>query len=294
MALSDYLREEILEEADLGYISAEERDRRLAVFDGEKNGSSTQKKAPTTSNASGSKNPGLDTDPNLYTAMVSAKGERSDVLGYLAKPHEATSLPGVVVIHENKGLTPHIEDVARRFAREGFVAIAPDLLSRKGGTSRFASPTDATAALRDIPSAELDEDLMATVSFLASDPSVNPNNIAVVGFCFGGGMAWRLVTKDSRIKAAVPFYGVNPNLKYVPKIEAAVLAIYGELDERINAGIDDITQAMENANKTFKKIIYPGAQHAFHNDANPDRYHPQAARQAWQETLDWLRQWMPN
>jgi carboxymethylenebutenolidase len=135
---------------------------------------------------------------------------------------------------------------------------------------------------------------MATVSFLASDPSVNPNNIAVVGFCFGGGMAWRLVTKDSRIKAAVPFYGVNPNLKYVPKIEAAVLAIYGELDERINAGIDDITQAMENANKTFKKIIYPGAQHAFHNDANPDRYHPQAARQAWQETLDWLRQWMPN
>ena len=294
MALSDYLREEILEEADLGYISAVERDHRLAVFDGEKNGSSTQKKTPTTSNASGSKNPGLDTDPNLYTAMVSAKGERSDVLGYLAKPHEATSLPGVVVIHENKGLTPHIEDVARRFAREGFVAIAPDLLSRKGGTSRFASPTDATAALRDIPSAELDEDLMATVSLLASDPSVNPESIAVVGFCFGGGMAWRLVTKDSRIKAAVPFYGVNPNLKYVPKIEAAVLAIYGELDERINAGIDDITQAMENANKTFKKIIYPGAQHAFHNDANPDRYHPQAARQAWQETLDWLRQWMPN
>ena len=294
MALSDYLREEILEEADLGYISAEERDRRLAVFDGEKNDSSTQKKMPTTSNASGSKNPGLDTDPNLYTAIVSAKGERSDVLGYLAKPHEATSLPGVVVIHENKGLTPHIEDVARRFAREGFVAIAPDLLSRKGGTSRFASPTDATAALRDIPSAELDEDLMATVSLLASDPSVNPESIAVVGFCFGGGMAWRLVTKDSRIKAAVPFYGVNPNLKSVPKIEAAVLAIYGELDERINAGIDDITQAMENANKTFKKIIYPGAQHAFHNDANPDRYHPQAARQAWQETLDWLRQWMPN
>ena len=292
MALSDYLREEILEEADLGYISTEERDRKLAVLDGRMNSSGAHKEALMSAEPSGSKDPEFETDPNLYTAMVSAKGERSDVLGYLAKPNQATSLPGVVVIHENKGLTPHIEDVARRFAREGFVAIAPDLLSRKGGTSRFATPTDATAALRDIPSGELDEDLMATVSFLASDASVNPENIAVVGFCFGGGMAWRLVTKDTRIKAAVPFYGVNPNLKYVPEIEAAVLAIYGELDERINAGIDEITQAMEKANKTFKKIIYPGAQHAFHNDTNRDRYHPQAARQAWQQTLDWLRQWM--
>lgn len=297
MALEDYLRDEILEEAGLGYISTEERDRRLAIFDGTRTTATGPGNTPFVSTQTSGSNSELsasDDDPDLITGRVSAKGETSDVLAYLAKPKEGINLPGVVVIHENKGLTPHIEDVARRFAREGFVAIAPDLLSRRGGTPKFATPTDATTALKDIPSADLDDDLMATVSRLASDDSVDSENIGVVGFCFGGGMAWRLVTKDTRVKAAVPFYGVNPNLKYVPKIEAAVLAIYGELDARINAGIDDITDAMEAANKTFEKIIYPGAQHAFHNDANPERYHPEAAKQAWQRTLEWLRRWLPQ
>ncbi len=296
MALNDYLRYEIIEEAELGYISTHERDRMLAAFDGIESGGDPRVdmasaiSAQTTTGES--PNSDSDFDPEVFTATVSAKGNQSDVSAYMAKPRKGSGLAAVVVIHENKGLTPHIQDVTRRLAREGFVAIAPDLLSRRGGTSQFSNPADATTALRDIPGQELVDDLMAVVSMLASDESVQPERIGVVGFCFGGGMAWRLVTQDFRIKAAVPFYGVNPNLKYVPNIKASVLAIYGELDERVNAGIDEITEAMEQGHKTFEKIIYPGAQHAFHNDTNPDRYHAEAARLAWQRTLAWLRLWL--
>jgi len=296
MALNDYLRYEILEEAELGYISTYERDRMLAAFDGIESGGdpSAGMASAISAQATTSESPNSDSDfdPEIFTATVSAKGNESDVSAYLAKPRKGSGLAAVVVIHENKGLTPHIQDVTRRLAREGFVAIAPDLLSRRGGTSQFSNPADATTALRDIPGKELVDDLMAVVSMLASDESVQPERIGVVGFCFGGGMAWRLVTQDSRIKAAVPFYGVNPNLKYVPNIKASVLAIYGELDDRVNAGIGEITEAMDQGHKTFEKVIYPGAQHAFHNDTNPDRYHPEAARLAWQRTLAWLRIWL--
>ncbi len=296
MALHDYLRDEILEEAELGYISVHERNCMLAAFDAvESVRDSNVNKASATgaqNTAGESQNPISDAYPDLITARVKAKGNQSEVSAYMAKPRKGSGHAAVIVVHENKGLTPHIEDVTRRLAREGFVAIAPDLLSRRGGTSQFSNPVDATAALKGIRGQELVDDLMTVVSMLASDASVQPQRIGVVGFCFGGGMAWRLITQDSRIKAAVPYYGVNPNLKYVPAIQASVLAIYGELDERVNAGIAEITEAMEQNHKTFEKVIYPGAQHAFHNDTNPGRYHPEAARLAWQRTLEWLKLWL--
>lgn len=289
MELKDYLRDEILEEADLGYISSEERDRRLAVFDNALNGSTTAVlSAQTAQNAAQAE----AADSDISTTRPVAMGKESEVMTYMAKPKNGTGLPGVVVIHENKGLVPYVEDVVRRLAREGFVAVAPDLLSRRGGTGSFSEPAEATSALGTISREELVEDLIATVSLLAADDSVQPERIGVIGFCFGGGMAWRLITKDSRIKAAVPFYGPNPPLEDVPDIKASVLAIYGGLDDRINAGIDEIVAAMEQNDKVFEKIIYPGAEHAFHNDANPDRYHPEAAAQAWQRALEWLRRWL--
>ncbi|TAN20378.1 MAG: dienelactone hydrolase family protein [Actinomycetota bacterium] len=298
MALSDYLRGEILEEAELGYISREERDRQLAALETSElagdTGSGEVAAMVERSSSGENQNSIADDYHDISVARVTAKSSESDVLAYLSKPREGRGLPGIVVIHENKGLTPHIEDVTRRFAREGFAAIAPDLLSRRGGTSNFASPSDATSALRSIRGNELDEDLMAVVSLLAGDASVQQERIGVVGFCFGGGMAWRLATRDPRIRAAVPFYGVNPNLKYVPNIQAKVLAIYGELDQRINAGINEISEAMEFNKKTFEKVIYAGAQHGFHNDTNPDRYHPVAAREAWLRTLEWLRVWLAD
>ncbi len=291
MELKDYLRDEILEEADLGYISPEERERRLNAFDNALYGGLTGGVGTALSSAQTSTNGAATevTDSDIVTMRVTAKGKESDVLAYLAKPKEGASLPGVIVIHENKGLVPYVEDVARRLAREGFVAVAPDLLSRVGGTGAFADPTEATSALGTIGRDELVEDLIAAVSFLAAHDSVQPERIGVIGFCFGGGMAWRLITKDARVKAAVPFYGPNPPLADVSDIAAGVLAIYGGLDERINAGIDDIVAAMEQNQKVFEKIVYPGAQHAFHNDTNPDRYHPEAAAASWERALEWLR-----
>ena len=289
MELKDYLRDEILEEADLGYISPEERNRRLAVFDNASNGSMM---AVPSAQAAGNAAQAEAADSDILTSRPAAHGKESEVMTYMAKPKSGTGLPGVVVVHENKGLVPYVEDVVRRLAREGFVAVAPDLLSRRGGTGSFSEPAEATSALATISREELVDDLIATVSLLATDDSVQPERIGVIGFCFGGGMAWRLITKDSRIKAAVPFYGPNPPLEDVPDINASVLAIYGGLDDRINAGIDEITAAMEQNDKVFEKIIYPGAEHAFHNDANPDRYHPEAAAQAWQRALEWLRRWL--
>ncbi len=294
MELKDYLRDEILEEADLGYISQEERDRRLRVFDDATSGNLAYQADPAVlSTQSPKASAQVDAaDSQIVTTRPVAKGKDADVLTYMAKPKEGKGLPGVVVIHENKGLVPYVEDVARRLAREGFVAVAPDLLSRRGGTGAFSEPAEATSALGTIGRDELVEDLIAAVSMLAADDSVQPERIGVIGFCFGGGMAWRLITKDSRIKAAVPFYGPNPPLEDVPNIQASVLGIYGGLDDRINAGIDEIVDAMNKSGKVFEKIVYPGAQHAFHNDDNPDRYHPEAAVQAWERALEWLRRWM--
>ena len=289
MELKDYLRDEILEEADLGYISPEERDRRLAVFDNASNGSMT---AVASAQAAGNAAQAEAAESDILTSRPVAHGKESDVMTYMAKPKSGAGLPGVVVVHENKGLVPYVEDVVRRLAREGFVAVAPDLLSRRGGTGSFSEPAEATSALATISREELVDDLIATVSLLATDGSVQPERIGVIGFCFGGGMAWRLITKDSRIKAAVPFYGPNPPLEDVPDIQASVLAIYGGLDDRINAGIEEITASMEQNDKVFEKIVYPGAEHAFHNDTNPDRYHPEAAAQAWQRALEWLRRWL--
>ena len=294
MELIDYLRDEIVEEANLGYISPDERDRRLNAFDSTfENGVSSKPGVEQPGEKSAS-SPGKyeDSDDSLFASEIYIKSNSTDVRAYLAKPKLPGALPGVLVIHENKGLTPHIEDVTRRLAREGFVAIAPDLLSRRGGSNAFSEPSEATAALSTIRGYELDEDLLAVISYLVENDSVQSDKLGAIGFCFGGGMVWRLATKEPRLKAAVPFYGVNPAIKYVPQIQASVLAIYGELDERINAGIDEIVNAMDANHKIFEKIIYPGAQHGFHNDTNTDRYHPQAAQQAWQKTLDWLHRWL--
>lgn len=291
MELKDYLRDEITEEANLGYISSEERDRRLAAFDGimlETSGNSQKIGEGDASRYGENPQPEyLDEEISTYRQLIT--GNDAQVFAYLAKPAHAERSIGVLLIHENKGLVPYVEDVARRLSREGMVALAPDLLSRVGGTSAFGSSDEVTAALGSIDREELVSDLKTSVTFLSQFESVESSKLAVIGFCFGGGMAWRLITKDPRIARAVPFYGPNPPLEDVPNIEAKVLAIYGGLDQRINAGINDIEAAMIKSGKIFSKEIFDGAQHAFHNDTNPERYHPQAAAQAWSLALDWLR-----
>jgi carboxymethylenebutenolidase len=292
MELREYLRDEILEEADHGYLSEEERNRRLALFDAAETGSASGLRLMANPQASVSgSDVGVtvpETDPAITVERRSISNGTRTVDVYVARPAESGEAPGILVIHENRGLVPHIRDVARRYAKIGYVAVAPDLLTSKGGADSFSDPAEQIAALGSLDREDMLVDLQASLSELAALPGVRADRLGVTGFCFGGGMTWRLATKEPRLVAAVPFYGGNPPLEDVPNIHAAVLAIYGGLDERINAGIEDIEKAMAAAGKVFEKEIYSGAQHAFHNDTNPDRYNADAARAAWARATGWF------
>jgi carboxymethylenebutenolidase len=286
--LKDYIRDEIEEEQRLGYISRAEGEHRVGLLD-----SGTPATArdgqPISAAASGAV---VADDSRVTASAVSFPAESGPVSGYLARPADTDSAPGVLVIHENKGLVPYIESVARRLAVAGYVALAPDLLSRAGGTASFADPAEATAALGKIAPRELVADLQAALSYLEGLDGVNSSALAALGFCFGGGLTWRLATQDGRLRGAIPFYGPIPPLEAVPGITAPVFAVYGALDKRITSQLPAIEEAMTANGKDFDKTVYPGAQHAFHNDTNPDRYNPEAAEQAWSAALAHLEVWV--
>ena len=229
-----------------------------------------------------------ESSSEIATERTSFQGSAEAVEAYVARPAAEGTAPGIVVIHENKGLVPYIEDVARRLAQQGYVAVAPDLLSRVGGTGAFETPADVTAALGDLADADIVADVRAVLSGMAALDGVDADRLGILGFCYGGGVAWRVLTQEPRLVAGVPFYGPIPPLEAVPDISAAVLGIYGELDQRITSMLPDIEQAMASAGKSFDKLVLADAQHAFHNDTNPDRYNPTAAEKAWTEAVTWL------
>lgn len=232
-------------------------------------------------------------DPAIHVGTVRFPAEGTEVHGYLARPAGRPQAPGLVVVHENRGLVEHIKDVARRLAKAGYVALAPDLASHEGGTDRFADPAQVTAVLARTPVERLVGMLVAAVNYLRAQPFVRGDRLGAVGWCFGGGMVWRLVTRSPELRAAVPFYGPNPPLEDVPRIRAAVLAIYGERDDRINQGIPALREALQRAGVVHEMVIYPGADHAFFNDTGA-RYNPEAARQAWERALAWLRRYLES
>jgi carboxymethylenebutenolidase len=223
--------------------------------------------------------------------------------GYLAMPAVARMNPGagpgagpannagILVIHENRGLTPYIKDVVRRLGKEGYVAMCVDLISREGGTDAHPDEAERTGILGGMPREQVLADLSAGLDYLKSRPDVAPERLGVVGFCFGGGYSWRMATVRPDLKAAVPYYGPNPPLEDVPKIKAATLGIYGERDTRITSSVPALEEALKATNITHKIIIYPDADHAFHNDTGP-RYKEAAATDAWQQTLAWFRQYV--
>jgi carboxymethylenebutenolidase len=230
-------------------------------------------------------------DPAVTAAPVQFAGnDGADLQAYLARPSGEGSFPVVLVCHENRGLTPHIENVARRLAKAGYVALAVDLLSRQGGTANMSS-NDVPGALGNIAPDQFVEDFYSGWRYLQEQPFAQAERVGMVGFCFGGGVTWRMATKMPELRAAVPFYGPHPPLEDVPGIQAAVLGIYGGLDSRINQGIPAIEEAMQANNKTFEKVIYEGADHAFHNDTST-RYHPKSAQDAWARTLAWFQQYL--
>ncbi|RPH75234.1 dienelactone hydrolase family protein, partial [bacterium] len=209
--------------------------------------------------------------------------ESATLLGYLARPEGEGPFPVILVCHENRGLTEHIQDVARRLAVAGYLALAVDLLSRQGG-SAAVGVDQAPGALVNIDPEQYVQDFFAAYTYLQGLPFADPNRVGMVGFCFGGGVTWLVATRMLELKAAVPFYGPHPPLDDVANIQAAVLAIYAGRDQRINQGIPQIEEAMQANQKIYEKVIYPDVDHAFHNDSGT-RYNPEAASDAWARTL---------
>ena len=228
-------------------------------------------------------------DPAISAQDVTFQGNGATLMAYLARPASGGPFPAVMVCHENRGLTEHIKDVARRLAKAGYVALAVDLLARDGGTDKV-DPTQVPGKLTADPARNV-ADFQAAFTYLNGQSQVQKGNIGMVGFCFGGGVTYMVATAIPELKAAVPFYGPNPPLTDVPKIRAAVLGIYGETDTRITGASGELEQAMKATGKTFEKVVYPGVGHAFHNDTGA-AYNEQAATDAWKRTLDWFKKYL--
>jgi carboxymethylenebutenolidase len=208
--------------------------------------------------------------------------------GYLVRPagDSAAKHPAVLVVHENRGLNPHIEDITRRLALEGFVAFAPDALAPLGG---YPGDEDQGRALfAKLDQAKTREDFVAAAGFLRARPESN-GHLGVVGFCWGGGIANFLATRLPDLEAAVPFYGVAPPLDTVPHIRARLLLHFAANDERINASWPPYEKALQAAHARYEAHVYPGTEHGFNNDTTP-RYDAAAARLAWSRTVAFLRQ----
>jgi carboxymethylenebutenolidase len=209
--------------------------------------------------------------------------------GYLSRPKKDGQYPAILVIHENRGLNDHTRDVARRFAAEGFVALAVDALSRKGGTAAQETPEKVREAFSSIPITDVMSDLNAGLSFLNSHKNVKKDRLASIGFCWGGARSFLLSTEPNKLAAAVVFYGTAPGEEQLAKVHAPVFGVYGELDERITSAVPKVDETMKKLGKSYEHKIYPGAQHAFFNDTNQQRYNAEAAKDAWTQTLAFLR-----
>jgi len=202
--------------------------------------------------------------------------------GYLAQPAKAAAkLPAILVIHENRGLNPHIEDVTRRLALDNFVAFAPDALFPLGG---YPGDEDkARTAFQQLDQTKTREDFVTAVAWLKARPETN-GRVGAVGFCYGGGIVNMLATRVPDLAAGVAFYGSGPNLEDVPKIKAPLVIQSADNDERINAGWPAYEAALKAANVRYERHLYPGTQHGFNNDTTP-RYDAAAAKLAWERTL---------
>jgi carboxymethylenebutenolidase len=198
----------------------------------------------------------------------------------------------VLICHENRGLTEHIRDVTRRWAVEGYYAVAVDLLSRNGGTAAITDAAEIPSLLTSgVDPARHVGDFQAAVTYLGGDASADLDRLAMTGFCFGGGITWRAATMMPELKAAAPFYGPPPPLDQVPNIKAAMLGIYSDdPNDFANEGRDELVAALEAAEVVHQINIYPNTQHAFHNDTG-QRYNEEAALQAWADTVAWFAQY---
>lgn len=219
---------------------------------------------------------------DLHTEYVTWPGVNGEMKAYLARPKKRKKYAAVVVIHENRGLNAHLEDVARRAAKAGYLAIAPNALAPLGGTP--ANEDEARQLFTTLKPEDSLQNFIRAFDFLGKREDCN-GSFGCVGFCWGGAMANNLAVNMPNLKAAVAFYGRQPEIADVPKIKAAVQLHYAEMDERVNAGMTAYEVALKTAGVRFEQHLYPGVQHAFHNDTSTARYNEAAAKLAWERTL---------
>ena len=228
-----------------------------------------------------------ENDTRLTVSNIKYPGETGEILAHYARPKGEEKLPGVIVIHENRGLNPHIEDVTRRVALEGFLSIAPNALSPLGGTPKDSN--EAGTLMRKLDNQSTLKNFVAAVQYLKTHPQ-STGKVGVTGFCWGGGLSNQVAVNAPDLTAAVPFYGAQPASEDVSKIKASLLLHYAGQDERINSGIEEFEEALKKASVDYRIFIYEGAGHAFFNDSNSSRYHKEAAELAWKRTIEFFNE----
>jgi carboxymethylenebutenolidase len=224
---------------------------------------------------------------DLHTEYVTWAGAQGEMKGYLARPKKKKKYPAVVVIHENRGLNAHIEDVARRAAKAGYLALAPNALAPLGGTP--ANEDEARSLFQTLKQEDSLQNFIRAFDLLAQREDCN-GHFGCVGFCWGGAMSNSLAVNLPNLRAAVAFYGRQPEATDVPKIKAAVQLHYAEMDERVNVGMAGYEEALKANNIRYEQHLYPGVQHAFHNDTSQARYNEAAAKLAWERTLAFFKE----
>jgi carboxymethylenebutenolidase len=241
----------------------------------------------TYTDGSGKTSKALTDSVTTHGEWVYIKRGRDSLRAYVAYPERKTKAPAVIVIHEIFGLTGWEPKVADRLAREGFVAILPDLLSSKHGRSP-ADPDAGRKLIGDLEPERITADLNAVYAYVNGLPSVSQDQVGVIGFCWGGGQSFRYATNNPKLRAAVVAYGPAPDTADLKKIQAPVLGIYGEDDQRINANLPDVTAAMQSAGKTFTSEVYPGTGHGFLKPGRQGSDGPQVEK-AWSRILEFFR-----
>jgi carboxymethylenebutenolidase len=230
------------------------------------------------------------TDPDIKAEWITypSPNGHGEMRAYMVRPTASPLAPGVVVVHENRGLNPYIRDVARRVAKAGFIAIAPDGLTPMGGYP--GNDEEGRALQQKVDPTKLMNDFFAAVEFMMAHPDVT-GKVGITGFCYGGGGANAAAVAYPELGAAVPFYGRQPEAKDVARIQAPLLLQYAGLDERVNAGWPAYQEALDANGKTYEAYIYEGVNHGFHNDSTP-RYDEAAAELAWSRTIDWFKRYL--
>jgi carboxymethylenebutenolidase len=230
-------------------------------------------------------NAAVTSEEDLFTEKITYTGVNGEMQAYVARPKKEKKYPVIVVIHENRGLNAHIEDVTRRAAKEGFLAIAPNALAPLGGTPENAD--EARTKFQQLKAEDNLQNFIRVFDYLGTRKDSN-GKYGCVGFCWGGAMANNLAVNVPSLKAAVAFYGRQPAAEDVAKIKAALQLHYGGLDEGVNKGIPAFEEALKKNNVRYELFIYEGVNHAFHNDTAPTRYNEAAAKLAWKRSIDFF------